>query len=246
MHRLGREDQSPAEREGSRAGAASPAALRVAHADPRHTRPMPRSQSTRAPCELGPQPSREMIADPARQMRRIAAHPNFAVTDRHRRRGRVGLAADAMRDPEHRHDRAFGERHSVRQRLETARDPGSLARQKAQPLACRHARGQHQFDPALGRIDAQPDPPRPRTDSDRQRAAEFESRDLLSDLFESTTPHPRRRATLSLAVRPDLDKTTRKPGQTLGGERELGIGACQQPQSICDAVIPHQRDRSDG
>jgi len=62
---------------------------------------------------MGKLPARrrnKMVAETARQMLGFSSHSDFAVDDRHRRRSGVELATDAVRDPEHWHDRAFNKR----------------------------------------------------------------------------------------------------------------------------------------
>ena len=76
-----------------------------------------------------------MVAHAARDRFGAAAHADFAVDDRHRRRGRIVLAADPVRHAEHRHDRAFGERHAHRQGIEPRRDPAALRFEKASAVS---------------------------------------------------------------------------------------------------------------
>ena len=168
-HRLGSQNQSPAEGQVSSSRAASPTALGIAHIDPRHLAPDARGQPMRPRDELGPRRCNEMIADPARQVRGIAAHADFAVDDPDRGCGRIEFAADPMGHPEQRHDRTFDKRHRLRQGFEPRGDPSTLRRQKAQPRPRRNAGRQDQFDLAFGRVDPQPHPPRPRADPDRDR-----------------------------------------------------------------------------
>src|SRR5690242_14353554 len=103
-----------------------------------------------------------MLADSARDMRGLPAHPDLAITDRHRRRCGAVLTSDAVRDAEHRHDAAFAERHRWWEGCQTGGDPSLFGSDKPQAMAGRHARGQDELDPALDRIDAQRDAPRPR------------------------------------------------------------------------------------
>ena len=85
-------------------------------------------QPPRARRELVPRHDDEVVADPACQMCRIAADPDFAINDPDRRQRRGTLAPYPMWNPEHRHDRALDERHRLRQRLQTRRDPFALRR----------------------------------------------------------------------------------------------------------------------
>jgi hypothetical protein len=129
-------------------------------------------------------------------MQRITAHADFAVDDRHRRRIRMKLAADPVWDPEHRHDRAFGERHQLRQGLEAGRDPSAFRRHKAHAVVRRHPWRQHEFDDAFGCVDPQADAPRPPTDPNRHRSAEIECCPLPADFRKlqfaaRNTPRPR-------------------------------------------------------
>ena len=62
---------------------------------------------------MGKLPARrrqKMITETARQMLGFSSHTDLAVDDRHWRRSGVELATDAVRDPEHWHDRAFNKR----------------------------------------------------------------------------------------------------------------------------------------
>src|SRR6516164_6852650 len=101
-HGLGSENQAPAEREVSLSRAAAPPALCIADTDPRHFAPDARRQSMRARRDLGLRHCNEMITDPACQMQRIAAHPDFAVDNPDWRRRGVEFAAYLVRNPEQR------------------------------------------------------------------------------------------------------------------------------------------------
>ena len=182
--RLRGEDQPPAERQISARRAAAPAAPGVAHADPRDLAPDMGGERAGAARQLVMGEGSEMVAHPARDVRRIAAHADLAIGDGHWRRRRIEPAANAMRGPQHRHHRPFDKRHRARQRLEPGGDPMALVPEKAQAQFGRHAARQHQLDPAPGRVDAQPDPPRPRADPDRERRAEVERHRLPADLSE--------------------------------------------------------------
>src|SRR6516164_1078500 len=127
-HRLGGENQSPAEREVSLSRAAAPSAPRIADTDPGHFAPDARRQSMRATRDFGLCPCNQMSTDPTRQTQRIAAHSDFAVDDPDRRRHRVEVAADPMEHPEHRHDGTFYKRHLLRQGFEASLDPSALRR----------------------------------------------------------------------------------------------------------------------
>src|ERR1700760_1307522 len=94
--RFGRKDEPPAEREIPPAEAASPSALRVTHTDPRQLASDPRRDGTGPVSELGARHRHEVITDAAFEMRGITAHPDLAITDRHRRRCRIFLAPDAV------------------------------------------------------------------------------------------------------------------------------------------------------
>jgi hypothetical protein len=107
-----------------------------------------------------------VITDAALEMRGIAAHPDLAVMDRHRRRCRVVLAPDAMGDAEHRYDDLLSEPHRLREGCEAGGDPSLLGGEKTQTMTRWHAGRQDELDLAFGRIDPQRDPPRPRADPD--------------------------------------------------------------------------------
>src|SRR5207253_10684326 len=64
----------------------------------------------------------QMVAHAAADMRRLAAHPDLAIGDRHRRGRRIALATDAVRLVEHRHDRALDKWHG-RDRKSTRLNP---------------------------------------------------------------------------------------------------------------------------
>ena len=70
-HRLGGENQSPAEREVSLSRAAAPSAPRIADTDPGHFAPDARRQSMRATRDFGLCPCNQMSTDPTRQTQRI-------------------------------------------------------------------------------------------------------------------------------------------------------------------------------
>src|ERR1700686_2613687 len=134
-HRLGREDQPPAEREIAACRAASPAALRIAHSDSRHVVPDPCGEPTRPASELTLRLRHEVITDAARQMHWIAPHADFAVDDRDGGRAGFDRAADPVWNAEPRPDRAFGERHWPWQGFKARRNPSAFGRQKAQAIA---------------------------------------------------------------------------------------------------------------
>jgi hypothetical protein len=165
--RFRRKDEPPTERKVPPAGAAPPSALRIAYNDPRQPASDPRCEGPRPLSELGARHRHEVITDTALEMRGIAAHTDLAVADRHRRRCRVVLAPDAMGDAEHRHDGPVGKPHRLREGCEAGGDPPPLGGEKPQTVTGRHAGRQDQLDPAFGRIDPQCNPPRPRTDPDR-------------------------------------------------------------------------------
>src|SRR6516165_8857576 len=96
----------------------------------------------------------------------LAARPDLAVDDPHRRRRRVELATNAMWHPEQRHDSTFDEWHRLRQRLEPRGNPCPLCCQKSQARALRHPARQNELDLALDRVDPQSYPPRPLADPD--------------------------------------------------------------------------------
>lgn len=158
-HLLGCEDQPPAEGEVSVARAASPSAFRVAHAYSHHIAPYPGRKQSRPEGEFAAGGRNEMIADSARNMRRVTAYSDFAIDDGNRGCRWIGFPPDTMRGSEYRHDCAFGERNLLRQRCEPSGDPSSLGCEKAQTLACRNTGRQNQLDPALSGIDPQRDPP---------------------------------------------------------------------------------------
>src|SRR5258707_12941102 len=81
-HRLGREDQPPAEGEVAASRTASPAALRIAYSDSRHVVPDPRREPTRPASELTSRLCHRAITDAARQLHWIAPHPGFAIAQR--------------------------------------------------------------------------------------------------------------------------------------------------------------------
>ena len=132
----------------------------------------------------------KMVAETARQMLGFSSHSDFTVDDRHRWRSGVELATDAVRDPQHRHDRAFSKRQSRMQGAKTGCNPFALRYEKAQALACRYTTRQNQFDPAFGGIDSQSDPPRPCADPNRQRSAQIERCHLSADIIKGQVSLP--------------------------------------------------------
>jgi len=173
---LGRENQPPAERKIAPARAAAPAAPRIAHRDLRYVAADSGGKRTRPEGELVTRLRYQEIADAPREMHWLAAHTNLASNNCDRRRSGIGFSADPVRHPEYRHDGTLSEWHRERQRREAGRDPPTLALDKAHAMGRGHTRWQHQFDGTLGCVDAQRNPPRPRTDPNRNRRAQFESR----------------------------------------------------------------------
>src|SRR5215472_18480554 len=188
--RLGRKDQSPAEGKAGSPRAAPPSAFRIAHADSRHTLADPGGKPTGPMGKLPARRRNKMVAETARQMLGFSSHSDFAVDDRHRRRSGVELATDAVRDPEHRHDRAFSKRQWRMQSAKTGRDPFALGCEKAQALARRYATRQDQFNPAFGGIDSQSDPPGPQTDPYRQWGTQIQRGHLSADIIKDQVSHP--------------------------------------------------------
>ena len=94
-----------------------------------------------------------MIPDPAAEMSRVAAHPNFAIDNRDRWSLRVAFLADPVRGSKHRHDGTLDKRDGARQGLEPGGDPAALRPQKAQPVFGRDAARQDQLDRPFRRID---------------------------------------------------------------------------------------------
>ena len=178
---LGSKDQPPAERQISRCRTAAPAAFGVADTDPCDLAANAGGERPRPPRQLIVSQHGKMVAHAARQMRGIAAHPNLAIRNRHRRRRDLERVANPMQNPQHRDDSALGKRNRPRQCCKPALDPTALVAQKPQPDLGWHAVRQHQFDPARSGIDTQPDPTRPRADPDRQRGAEIECERLPAD-----------------------------------------------------------------
>ena len=124
-----------------------PQRLLVSRTSTRATlRPISRREAARRRASSLPRQCDQVVANPARQMHRLAAHPDFAVDDRDRRRARIDHSPDAMRHAQHRHDRAFGKRHRPRQGIEAGGDPSALRGEKAQALVCRDTAGQDQFE----------------------------------------------------------------------------------------------------
>src|SRR5215469_11992345 len=124
--RLGRKDQLPTEGKVGSARTAPPSALCIAHADPRHALPDPEGKPTSPMGKLAARRRNKMVAETARQMLGFSSHSDFTVDDRHRWRSGVELATDAVRDPEHRHDRAFSKRQSRMQGAKTGCNPFAL------------------------------------------------------------------------------------------------------------------------
>jgi hypothetical protein len=134
----------------------------------------------------------EMVAETTRQMLNLPSHSDFAGDERNRRRPDIKLATDAVRNPEYRYDCAFSKGHRLVQSAEAGCDPFALGCEKAQALPRRDATRQDQFNPALGGIDAQRHPPRPRADPNRQRGTEIERRHVTLEILESQCRIPGR------------------------------------------------------
>jgi len=187
--RSGCKDEPPAEREVAATGAAPPSAFRIAYTDPRQLASDPRREGTCPVGQLGACYCHEMITHPALDMRGIAAHPDLAITDRHRRHCRVVLAPDPVGDAEHRYNHPLSEPHRLREGCEAGGDPSLLGGEKTQTMARRHAGRQDQLDLAFGRIYPQRDPPRPRADPDRDARVGLVRRHRLpSDIFQCQPP----------------------------------------------------------
>jgi len=132
----------------------------------------------------------QVVAHPAAEMSRVAADPDLAVDDRHRRRFRVALAADPVRRPEHRHDRSLDERDGARQSLQPGDNPAALRLEKAQPVLGRDAARQHQLDRPVRRVDPQQQAPRPRIDPNRQGRAEVEGQCPAAHILDGSGGNP--------------------------------------------------------
>ena len=116
----------------------------------------------------------------------VASDPDLAIDARGRRRLRVTLPPDAVRRPEHRHDRAFNKRHGARQRREPGRNPDSLRPQKTQSAFGGDASRQHQLDRTVGRIDPEQQAARPRIDPNQQGRAEVERDGPPADILDGS------------------------------------------------------------
>jgi len=183
---FGRKEQSPAEREIAPSGTAAPPALCVTHRDPRHAST---DASRNPPCsssELPPRHSSQMVADPARDMRAISAHPKLAITDRHRGCCGVSLASNGMGNAEHGYNNALVEGYRLWEGGQTGRDPLLFGSEKSQTMGGRYARRQNEFNFPLGRVHAQRDPPRARANADGYAAAEVICRSNLPPVIPNT------------------------------------------------------------
>ena len=96
-----------------------------------------------------------MIDNPPRQMRRVAAHQNFAVSDGDGRCGPLARSADAVRDTEDRDDRAVRETQRRRHRRDPRRDPAAMASDKGDCGLRGKSSRQNQLYPARRGIDTQ-------------------------------------------------------------------------------------------
>jgi hypothetical protein len=95
-----------------------------------------------------------------------------------------------MGNAEYWHDDPFGEPYGLREGCEAGGDPSLLGGEKSQTLTRRYAGRQDQLDFAFGRIDPQRDPPRPRTDPDRN-VGSVRRHSLPSYLFQcNALPDP--------------------------------------------------------
>ena len=182
--RLRCQDEPPAEREIAGRRAAAPAAGRVAHRNPRHPFVDACGKAAGAARQLLPGQPGEMVAHPAGDMRRVAAHPDLAIGDRHRRRRGIVLAADPVRYPEHRHDGALGKRDRSRQRAEPGGDPAALRRQKPQPVLGWNAIRQHQLDRPRGGVHLEQQAPGARIDPNRQGRADVERHGAAPEILD--------------------------------------------------------------
>ena len=169
-HRL-RAISRAAERQSAARRAATPAAPGVAHPDPRDGRADTGGERRARRASSSRARTHQMVAHPARQMDRVAAHADLAIGDGHRRRRlasnqrqmRCGGPAPAPSRPRQTAPGAAAPRAG-------RRSSGACPARKRKPNSAGTPCGKHQLDPALGRIDAQPDPPRPRADPDRRAA----------------------------------------------------------------------------
>ena len=183
---FGRKEQSPAECEIALSGTAAPAALCVTHRNLRHA---PVDASRNPPCsssELPPRNPNQMVADPVRDIRAISAHPNLAITDRHRGCCGVSLASNGMGNAEHGYNNALVEGYRLWEGCQTGRNPLLFGSEKSQTMGGRHAWRQNEFNFPLGRVHAQRDPPRARANADGYAAAEVICRSNLPPVIPKT------------------------------------------------------------
>ncbi len=158
-HERRRQDQPPRERENARGRAGAPAACLIAHADAPEVDAHAVRITPRRRFHVAPGFALEIVADPARQMPRIAGdaqEPLAVLADLGpRRAARLRPMRDAMRNAAQRQFAARRERRRLRQTAQARGNPGAVPLRERLRLLEAAARRHGQDDLAGRRLDAQ-------------------------------------------------------------------------------------------
>lgn len=167
---IGREDQTPGERQIAIARAAAPSSGRVAHADPRHLASDRSGQELRTPLQIALRESAQKIAHPSGEERCIAGNTDRLRLNPNRPSpAHLTDMAQSMRMIENRNNGAVDKSNARRQGNEALFDPTAIRFEESQGFAARAAPWQYQLDRVAGRIDAQGKPTRARMRPKAQR-----------------------------------------------------------------------------